>query len=48
MDILRKDFPIDDAGCEALAHSAYDTTHEFVFLYDFSGLTESDDDTRIV
>jgi hypothetical protein len=38
MEILRKDFPIDDAEREALAHSAYDATHDFVSLYDFSGL----------
>jgi hypothetical protein len=44
MEILRKDFPIDDAEREALAHSAYDATHDFVSLYDFSGLAETDDD----
>jgi hypothetical protein len=44
MEILRKDFPIDDEEREALAHSAYDATHDFVSLYDFSGLAETDDD----
>jgi hypothetical protein len=35
VDILRKDFTIDNAEQEALANSAYDTAHEFVSLYDF-------------
>jgi hypothetical protein len=43
MEIRRKDFTIYDAKQEALANSAYDTAHEFVSLYDFSSLTESDD-----
>jgi hypothetical protein len=43
MEILRKDFTIDDVKREAVANSAYDTAHEFVSLYDFSRLTESDD-----
>jgi hypothetical protein len=43
MEILHKDFTIDDAEWEALANSAYDTTHEFVSLYDFSSLAGSDD-----
>jgi hypothetical protein len=41
MEILCKDFTIDDAEREALANSAYDVAHEFVSLYDFSSLTES-------
>jgi hypothetical protein len=44
MEILCKDFPIDDMEREALAHSAYDAAHEFVSLYDFSGLGEFNDD----
>jgi hypothetical protein len=43
MEILRKDFTIDDVKREAVANSAYDTAYEFVSLYDFSSLTESDD-----
>jgi hypothetical protein len=43
IQILRKDFPINDAEHEAFAHSAYDAAHEFVSLYDFSGLAETDD-----
>jgi hypothetical protein len=44
VEILRKDFPIDDVEHEALAHNTYDGMHYFVSLYDFSGLAETDDD----
>jgi hypothetical protein len=44
-EILRKDFTVDDAGWEALVDSAYDTTHHFVYLYDFSMLPKTDDVT---
>jgi hypothetical protein len=43
VEILRKDFTIDDVEQEALANSVYDATHDFVSLYDFSSLAESDD-----
>jgi uncharacterized tellurite resistance protein B-like protein len=43
MKILHKNFTIDGAEWEALANSAYDATHEFVSLYDFSSFAESDD-----
>jgi hypothetical protein len=43
MEILHKDFTIDDVEQEALANSVYDAAHEFVSLYDFSSLAESDD-----
>jgi hypothetical protein len=43
MEILRKDFTIDDIEREALANSAYDIAHQFVSLYDFSSVAESDD-----
>jgi hypothetical protein len=43
MEILCKDFTIDVAEWEALANSAYDAAHDFVSLYDFSSLTEFDD-----
>jgi hypothetical protein len=43
MEILHKDFNIDDAEREALANSAYDDAHGFVSLYDFFSLAESDD-----
>jgi uncharacterized Ntn-hydrolase superfamily protein len=42
-EILRKDFTIDDMEREVVANSAYDAAHKFVSLYDFSSLTESDD-----
>jgi hypothetical protein len=41
--ILHKDFTFDDAEREILVNSAYDAAHDFVSLYDFSSLTESDD-----
>jgi hypothetical protein len=43
IEILRKDFTVDDAGREALVESAYDTAQHFVSLYDFFVLPESDD-----
>jgi hypothetical protein len=43
VEILCKDFTIDNAEQEALANSAYDAAHDFVSLYDFSSLVESDD-----
>jgi hypothetical protein len=43
VEILYKDFTIDNAEQEALANSAYDAAHYFVSLYDFSSLVESDD-----
>jgi hypothetical protein len=43
VEILCKDFTIDDVEWEALANSAYDAAHDFVSLYDFSSLAESDD-----
>jgi hypothetical protein len=42
VEILRRDFSIDDAHREALVDSVYDTQH-FISLYDFSTLAESDD-----
>jgi hypothetical protein len=47
MEILRKDFTIDDVEWKALANSSYDATHEFVSLCDFSLLTESDDNNSL-
>jgi hypothetical protein len=35
VEILHKDFTIDDVEREALANSAYDAAHDFVSLYDF-------------
>jgi hypothetical protein len=35
VEILRKDFTIDDVEREALANSAYDAAHDFVSFYNF-------------
>jgi chromosome segregation ATPase len=43
MEVIHKDFTIDDAKQEALANSTYDAAHRSMSLYDFSSLTESDD-----
>jgi hypothetical protein len=43
VEILRKDFIVDDTKREVLVYSAYDATHDFVSLYDFSNLAKSDD-----
>jgi hypothetical protein len=45
MKILRKDFTVDDVEWETLANNAYDAAQDFVSLYDFSSLAESDDNT---
>jgi hypothetical protein len=41
VELLRKDFTIDEAKREALTSGAYDAAHEFASSYDFSSLTES-------
>jgi hypothetical protein len=43
MEILRQDFTVDDAEREALVSSAFDAAQNFVSLYDFTSLVESDD-----
>jgi hypothetical protein len=43
VEILREDFTIDDTERKALVNSAYDVAHDFVSLYDFFSLAESDD-----
>jgi hypothetical protein len=42
-EILQRDFSINEVEREALVDSVYDTAQYFIFLYDFSALTESDD-----
>jgi hypothetical protein len=42
-EILRRDFTINEVEREALVGSVYDTAQHFISLYDFSALTESDD-----
>jgi hypothetical protein len=43
MEILHKDFTVDDTEREILVNSAYDAAHDFVSLYNFSSLAVSDD-----
>jgi hypothetical protein len=43
VELLRKDFTVDEAEHEALASGAYDVAHEFASSYDFSSLAESED-----
>jgi hypothetical protein len=43
MKILHKDFTVDDAKRKTLVNSTYDAAHDFVSLYVFSNLAESDD-----
>jgi hypothetical protein len=43
MELLRKDFTVDDAKREALVSSAFDVDQDFVSSYDFTSLAESDD-----
>jgi hypothetical protein len=48
IEILQKDFIVDDAGREVLVESAYETTQHFVSLYNFSILPESNDNASLV
>jgi hypothetical protein len=43
MELLRQDFTIDDVEREALVSSVFDAAQDFVSLYNFASLTESDD-----
>jgi hypothetical protein len=43
IEILHKDFTVNDAERTTLVDSTYDTAQHFVSLYDFSALVESDD-----
>jgi lipoate synthase len=43
VEILHKDFMVNDAKREVLIDITYDTAQHFVFLYDFSALAKSDD-----
>jgi hypothetical protein len=47
MEILRKDFTVNDAEWETLVNSAYDATHDFVSLYNFFSLAESDENNSL-
>jgi chromosome segregation ATPase len=43
MELLRQYFTVDDAEHESLVSSTFDAAHDFVSSYDFTSLTESDD-----
>jgi hypothetical protein len=43
VELLRKDFAVDEADHEVLTSGAYDAAHEFTSSYDFSSLVESED-----
>jgi hypothetical protein len=43
VELLRKDFTVDETDHEALTSGAYDAAHEFASSYDFSSLAESKD-----
>jgi hypothetical protein len=45
MEILPKDFTVNDAERETLVNNAYDAAQDFVSLYDFSSNAESNDNT---
>jgi hypothetical protein len=47
MEILHKEFKVDDAKREIIVNNAYDATQDFVSLYDFSSLVEFDDNTSL-
>jgi hypothetical protein len=41
--VLRQDFIMDDAKCEILVYSVFDTAQDFVSSYDSASLAKSDD-----
>jgi hypothetical protein len=43
VELMRKDFAIDEVEHEAPTNSAYNVAHEFASSYDFSSLAESKD-----
>jgi hypothetical protein len=43
VELLCKDFAVDEAEREALTNDAYDAAHEFALSYDFSSFVESED-----
>jgi chromosome segregation ATPase len=43
MELLRQDFTMDDAERETLVSNAFDAAQDFVSSFDFTSLTESDD-----
>jgi hypothetical protein len=47
VEILHRDFTINDAERKTLVNSTYDAAHDFVSLYDFSSLAESDNNNSL-
>jgi hypothetical protein len=47
VELLRKDFVVDEAEHEALTNGAYDAAHEFTSSYDFSSLAKSEDNDSL-
>jgi hypothetical protein len=43
MELLRQDFTVDDAEHGTLVSRTFDATQDFVSSYDFTSITESDD-----
>jgi hypothetical protein len=43
MELLRQDFTVDDAEHGTLVSSTFDAAQDFVSSYDFTSITESDD-----
>ncbi|WP_428037104.1 hypothetical protein, partial [Amphritea sp.] len=43
VELLRKDFVVDEAHHEVLASGTYDVAHKFASSYDFPSLAESED-----
>jgi hypothetical protein len=43
VELLRKDFAVDEVEREALTSGAYNATHEFASSYDFSSFVEFED-----
>jgi hypothetical protein len=43
MELLRQDFTMDNVERETLVSSVFDAAQDFVSLYDFASLAESDD-----
>jgi hypothetical protein len=47
VELLCKDFTVDEAEREVLTNGAYDAAHEFTSSYDFSSLAESEDNDSL-
>jgi hypothetical protein len=47
MEVMCKDFTVDDAEHESLVSSTFDGAQDFVSLYDFTSLAKSDDNESL-